>query len=79
MIADEVARMRTAIWDCPLDQKPSILAKLLFLNITGKSTSWGHMESLSLMSSNRLSSKRTGYLTFGHFLDEHNEIHVLLT
>jgi hypothetical protein len=79
LIADEVARMRTIIRDCPMDDKPSILAKLLFLNITGENTSWGHMESLSLMSSDRLSYKRIGYLTVGHFLDEHNEIQVLLT
>jgi hypothetical protein len=79
LIVDEVAHMRTMIRDCPTEEKPCIIAKLLFLNISGETTSWGHMEAVSLMSHERLSYKRLGYLAVSHFIDEDAEILVLLT
>jgi hypothetical protein len=79
LIVDEVAHMRTMIRDCPTEDKPGIIAKLLFLNISGENTAWGHMEAVSLMSHERLSYKRLGYLAVSLFIDEDAEILVLLT
>jgi hypothetical protein len=79
LIADSLANMRTRIRDCSSDERPEIVAKLVFLNISGERVSWGAMEAVALVSSERLSHKRLGYLAVSQFLDADDELLVLLT
>ncbi|OHS93186.1 Adaptin N terminal region family protein [Tritrichomonas foetus] len=79
IIATELADMRTLIRECDIDRKPNIIAKLIYLNITGENTAWGQIDAVSLMSSDRLSYKRLGYLAVQTLFDEQSEILVLIT
>lgn len=79
IIANEQANMRTFVHDCQDHYKPRVVAKLLFLTMRSESTSWGEMEIVSLMTNERTSYKRIGYLAAGVMLDEFNERIVLIT
>ncbi|OHT13540.1 Adaptin N terminal region family protein [Tritrichomonas foetus] len=78
-IANEMANMRTFIRDCDPHYRPSIIAKLMFLTMRGENTSWGQMEVVTLMTHERFSYKRIGYLAATMLLDENNELVVLVT
>lgn len=78
-IADHVAYLRTLVRDCPIDEKATLVAKLVFLNILGQNTAWGQMTILQLMASEKLSYKRIGYLAAANILDESSDLHVLVT
>lgn len=79
IITTELAEMRTLIRECDIDKKPNIIAKLIYLSITGENTSWGQIDAVSLMSHDRLSYKRLGYLAVQTIFDEQSEILVLIT
>lgn len=79
IIASEQANMRTLVRTCDMELKPCIVAKLIYLNIGGENTSWGQMEAVSLMTHERLSYKKYGYLAVGTMLDGSNELIVLIT
>lgn len=78
-IANEQANMRTFIRNCDPTYRPSIIAKLMFLTMRGENTSWGQMEVVTLMTAERFSYKRIGYLAATMLLDENNELVVLVT
>lgn len=78
-IANEQANMRTFIRNCDPHYRPSIIAKLMFLTMRGENTSWGQMEVVTLMTAERFSYKRIGYLAATMLLDENNELVVLVT
>ena len=79
VISTELANIRTYIRDCDPDMRPRVIAKLVYLNMIGETTSWGQMETLNLMADDRFSFKRIGYLGAGLLLDETAEVTVLLT
>ena len=79
VVSNELANMRTYIRDCPEYKKPSIVAKLFYLDIIGENTAWGQMEIVSLMAHDRPSYKRIGYLAAANMLDEDNDRLVLIT
>ena len=68
-IADEQAAMRTYVRECEPEIRPRIIAKLILLNILGENVSYGQMDTLTLMSSDRFSYKRIGYIAAGTLLD----------
>jgi hypothetical protein len=79
LITDELAAMRGFAKDCPNHLKPGMIAKLLYLDTIGSDTAWGQMEVISLMTHDRASYKRIGYLAAAHMFDETNERIVLIT
>ena len=79
LIANEQANMRTFIRDCDPQYRPSIVAKLMFLTMRGENTGWGQMEVVTLMTHERFSYKRIGYIAATMLLDENNELVVLVT
>lgn len=79
IIKSELADIRSNIKDCDTEDKPRLVIKLVYLNIAGENTSWGQIESAGLMSHHRFSYKRIGYLAAQTFIDESNEMSVLLT
>ena len=79
VISTELANIRTYIRDCTPDMRPRVIAKLVYLNMIGETTSWGQMECLNLMADDRFSYKRIGYLGASLLLDETAEVGVLLT
>lgn len=79
LITTELANIRTYIRECDSEMRPRIIAKLVYLNMIGRSTTFGQMECLNLMSDERFSFKRIGYLGSSLLLDETAEVTVLLT
>lgn len=79
IISSELANIRTKIKDSDTDSKPRLVAKLVFLSISGENTQWAQIESAGLMSHHRYSYKRIGYLAAQTFIDETSQMSVLLT
>lgn len=79
VITTELANIRTYIRECDAELRPRIIAKLVYLNMMGRSTIIGQMECLNLMQDSRFSFKRIGYLGASLLLDETADISVLLT
>ncbi|KAK8890091.1 AP-1 complex subunit gamma-1 [Tritrichomonas musculus] len=79
LIHSEQANMRSYVRECDPTMRPRIVAKLLFLCIYGENVSYGQMEAITLMSQERLSYKRIGYVAAGVILDEQSELTVLIT
>ncbi|OHT16790.1 Adaptin N terminal region family protein [Tritrichomonas foetus] len=79
LIKSEQADMRSYVRECDPTMRPRIVAKLLFLNILGENVSYGQMEALTLMSQDRFSYKRIGYIAAAAILDEASEMTVLIT
>ena len=79
LITNELANMRTKVKDMEERQKPRLVAKLLYLDTYGYDTAWGQMEVISLMTNDRPSYKRIGYIAAAHMFDEANERIVLIT
>jgi hypothetical protein len=79
IISDEQAALRTIIKSGEDDNRPRTVAKLIYLSMCGENVSWGQMEAVGLMSADRLSHKRVGYLAAGSFLAENMELTVLTT
>lgn len=79
MISSEQADIRTYIREMDPDRRASVVAKMLFLHILGENVSYGQMEVLTLMSQERYSYKRIGYVAAAVLLDETSELTVLLT
>lgn len=79
IIKSELADIRSQIKDSDTEYKPRLVMKLVYLSITGENTSWAQIESAGLMSHHRFSYKRIGYLAAQTFIDESNDMSVLLT
>ena len=62
LISSEQADIRTYIREMDPDRRASVVAKMLFLHILGENVSYGQMEVLTLMSQERYSYKRIGYV-----------------
>ena len=59
--------------------RPRIVAKMLFLSILGENVAYGQMEAITLMTHERFSYKRIGYIATSVILDEASELSVLIT
>lgn len=79
VITTELANIRTYIRECDSTMRPRVIAKLIYLNMMGRATSFGQLECLNLMTDDRFSYKRIGYLGASLLLDETTDITVLLT
>ena len=79
LIKSEQADIRSYIRDCDPDRRPCVVAKILFLSIIGENVAYGQMEAITLMSHDRYSHKRIGYLATSVILDESSELTVLIT
>jgi hypothetical protein len=78
-MTDELANMRTLAKEGQDRYRPRVVAKLLWMDSFGLDIAWGEMEIINLMSHERVSFKRIGYLAAGHVFDERNERIVLIT
>lgn len=79
LIATEQAQIRASIRKCDPDSRPVIVSKLIFLDIMGENPTWGQVEIINLMSDERFSYKRIGYIGAQILLDESGELSVLVT
>ncbi|KAH0794775.1 Adaptin N terminal region family protein [Histomonas meleagridis] len=79
IITTELASTRTDIRDCNPEFLPRIITKLVYLNMIGRSTTFGQLYCINLMSDERFSFKRIGYLGASMLFDENTEISVLFT
>ena len=55
-------------------QKKKYVCKLLYIYIIGYPMTFGHLESLSLLASNKYSEKQIGYLAVTLLLNERNDL-----
>lgn len=79
VIATEMAQIRATIRKCDPDLRPLIVSKLMFLDMLGENPTWGQIEIINLMSDERFSYKRIGYIAAQILLDESGELSVLVT
>lgn len=75
-INQELANIRLKFKDPNLNgyQKKKYICKLIYIYILGHDVNFGHLESISLISSNTYSEKQIGYLAVSIFLNENSEI-----
>ena len=78
-IATEQAQIRAYLRKMDPDMRPRVISKLVFLDMLGENVSWGQMDALTLMSYDRFSFKRVGYICAGVLLDSTNDLTVLVT
>ena len=79
LIATEQAHIRAYVRDGDPELRPRIVSKLVFLDMLGENLSWGQMEAITLMTHDRFSYKRVGYIGASVILDENAELSVLVT
>jgi len=79
IIATEQAQIRAYLRKCDSEMRPSIVSKLIFLDMLGQNPVWGQMETITLMTDERFSYKRVGYIGASILLDETTELTVLVT
>ena len=79
LIAAEQAQIRAYLRKIDPDMRPRIVAKLVFLDMIGQNPAWGQMEAITLMTHERFSYKRIGYICTSVLLDQTNELSVLVT
>lgn len=75
-INQELANIRLKFKDPSLNgyQKKKYICKLIYIYILGYDVNFGHLESISLISSNIYSEKQIGYLAVSIFLNENSDI-----
>ncbi|KII70893.1 AP-1 complex subunit gamma-like 2 [Thelohanellus kitauei] len=78
-IAKECAEIRDTFSSGTLQAQCVGLTKLLYFYVLGYPASYGQMECLKMISSQRFVDKRIGYLGCMLLLDENADIHLLLT
>lgn len=79
LLSTEQAKIRAAIKKDPNLNRPRIVTKLIFLDILGQNVSWGQLEAINLMTHERFSYKRIGYIGAHVLLDETTDLTVLVT
>ncbi|KAH0792692.1 Adaptin N terminal region family protein [Histomonas meleagridis] len=58
---------------------PTVVSKLIYLDMVGCNVSYGQMDIINLMANERFSYKRVGYIAASALLDQTNEVTVLVT
>ena len=79
LIATEQAQIRAYLRKMDPEMRPRVVSKLVFLDTIGQNPAWGQMEAITLMTNERYSYKRIGYICTGVLLDQTNELTVLVT
>lgn len=79
IIATEQAQIRAYMRKDDPDMRPCIVSKLIFLDMLGQNPAWGQLETITLMSDERFSYKRVGYIGACCLLDEMGELALLVT
>ena len=79
LISTEKAQIRAYLRKMDPALAPRVISKLVFLDMLGETTAWGQMDAISLMTNERFSYKRVGYICTSALLDQTNEITVLVT
>lgn len=79
LIATEQAQIRAYLRKMDPIYRPRIVSKLVFLDMIGQNPAWGQMEAITLMTNDRYSYKRIGYICTSILLDQTNELTVLVT
>lgn len=79
IIATEKAQIRAYLRKCTPEMRPRIVSKIIFLDMLGENPAWGQMETITLMTDDRFSYKRVGYIGATILLDESAELTVLVT
>jgi hypothetical protein len=79
LIATEQAQLRAFLRKPDPLLRPRVVLKLVFLDMLGQNPAWGQMEALALMTDERLSFKRVGYVCTGILLDQTAELTILVT
>jgi AP-1 complex subunit gamma-1 len=51
----------------------------VFLELIGQNPTWGQMEAITLMMSERFSFERIGYISTAVLLDQTNDLSILVT
>ena len=78
-IATELAQIRALTKKMDPELRPRVASKLLFLDMLGQNIAWGQMEAIALMTHERFSFKRIGYICTAAILDQTTELTVLVT
>lgn len=75
-VNQELANIRHNFKDSSLNgyQKKKYICKLIYIYILGYDINFGHLESISLISSNTYSEKQIGYLAISILLNENSEM-----
>lgn len=79
IIATEQAQLRAYLRKMDPDMRPRVISKFVFLDMLGENVSWGQMDVLTLMTYDRFSYKRVGYVCAGVILDQTSDLTVLVT
>ncbi|KAF7458914.1 Adapter-related protein complex 1 gamma 2 subunit [Cryptosporidium felis] len=79
IISKECAQIRAQFKEDENQYRQRNIAKLLFIHMLGYPSQFGQVECLKLISSNKYSEKRIGYLALCQLLDEDSEILLLAT
>lgn len=79
LMKTEEAHIRAYVRDGDPELRPRVVSKLVFLDMLGENLSWGQMEAITLMTHDRFSYKRVGYIGASVILDENAELSVLVT
>ena len=79
LMKTEEAHIRAYVRDGDPELRPRVVSKLVFLDMLGENLSWGQMEAITLMTHDRFSYKRVGYIGASIILDENAELSVLVT
>lgn len=78
-IATETAHIRAYTRGGDPEMRPRVVSKLVFLDMLGENTAFGHLEAITLMGHDLFSYKRVGYISGAVLLDENSEMSVLVT
>lgn len=79
LIATEQAQIRAYLRVMDPEMRPRIVSKLVFLDMIGQNPVWGQMEAITLMTYDRFSFKKIGYICTSILLDQTAELTVLVT
>ncbi|EAY12493.1 Adaptin N terminal region family protein [Trichomonas vaginalis G3] len=79
IIRTEQAQIRAYLRKCTPEMRPRIVSKIIFLDMLGENPVWGQMEAITLMTDDRYSYKRVGYIGAAILLDESAELTILVT
>lgn len=79
LIANEQAKIRAYLRKMDPELRPRVVSKLVFLDTIGQNCAWGQLEAITLMTNERFSYKRIGYICTGVLLDQTNDLTVLVT
>jgi hypothetical protein len=79
IVSTEQAQIRAYLRKMDPDLRPRIVSKIVFLDMIGHNPAWGQMEALALMTHDRFSFKRIGYICASVLLDQTSDLAVLVT